>query len=475
VLRVISAKEIPLTTSAKRIEVAKGKVDEQPYPPAGYSWYVVGVLTLVYIFSFIDRQILNLLIRPIRRDFEISDTGMSLLMGFGFALFYALFGIPLGRLADSRSRRSIIAVGFIFWSVMTAGCGLARNFIQMLLLRMGVGVGEASLSPAAYSLITDYFPKEKRATAISVYSMGIYVGSGMAFLLGGTIVGLASGQETWDLPVIGATRPWQVIFFIVGMPGVLLALLMYTVKEPLRRGARMVVAADKTVKPSQVPLREVYDYILKNKTTFICHTVGVALLSFSSYGSSAWIPEFYRRVHGWQISQAGIVYGLVVMIFSTLGVVAGGRLADWMAVRGHRDATMRVGLIVSAAWFPFGILYPVVGNDTLSVALLIPAAFLASAPFGVAPAAIQQIMPNEMRGQASAIYLFVVNLIGLGIGPTAVALTTDYIFANDNAVNYSLMIVATAAHIASTLLLWYGLKPFRESLDRLKLWMNASS
>lgn len=464
-----------MTTTAKPVDTEKKIAEESPYPSTGYAWYVVGVLTLVYIFSFIDRQILNLLVSPIRRDLGISDTQMSLLMGFSFAIFYTFFGIPLGRLADSRSRRSIIAVGFIFWSIMTAGCGLAKNFVQMLLLRMGVGVGEASLSPAAYSLITDYFPKERRATAISVYSMGIYIGSGMAFLLGGTIVGMASGQDVWHLPVIGATRPWQVIFFIVGLPGVLLALLMYTIKEPIRRDVRLNLAADGTTKQTQVPLKEVYDYILKNRTTFICHTVGFALLSFSSYGSTSWIPEFYKRVHGWSVSRAGIVYGLIVMIFSTLGVVAGGRLADWMAARGHRDATMRVGVIVSAAWFPFGLLYPIVPSDTLSITLLIPAAFLASAPFGVAPAAIQQIMPNGMRGQASAIYLFVVNLIGLGLGPTAVALTTDYVFRNDNAVNYSLLIVATIAHIASTLLLWFGLKPFRESLDRLKQWMAAGA
>ncbi len=446
---------------------------EEPYPSATYAWYVVVVLTVVYVFSFIDRQILNLLVRPIRRDLGISDTQMSLLMGFSFAVFYTFFGILLGRLADSRSRRSIIAVGFIFWSLMTAGCGLARNFVQMLLLRMGVGVGEAALSPAAYSLISDYFPKERRATAISVYSMGIYIGSGLAFLLGGIVVGFASTQDVWTLPIVGETRPWQVIFFIVGLPGVLLALLMYTVREPARRGLKMVRAADGTLRAAQVPLREVFNYILANWKTFVCHTFGFAFLSFSSYGASAWIPTFFQRNHGWTAADAGIVYGIIVGVFATLGVATGGWVADRMAQRGYRDATMRVGMIVSAAWFPFGMLYPLMPNGNLAAALLIPAAFLASAPFGVAPAAIQQIMPNEMRGQASAIYLFVVNLIGLGIGPTAVAMTTDYVFHDDNAVNYSLLIVGTLAHVVSTALLWMGLKPFVESLERLKAWMGS--
>lgn len=458
-----------------KVEIPVLTKTEEPYPALRYAWYVVAVLTFVYVFSFIDRQILNLLVRPIRRDLGISDTQMSLLMGPGFAVFYTICGIPLGWLIDRKSRRSIIAVGFVFWSIMTAGCGLAQNFVQMLLLRMGVGVGEATLSPAAYSILADYFPKEKRATAISMYSMGIYIGSGLAFLLGGMVVGLAETKGTWNLPIVGETRPWQVIFFIVGLPGVLLALLMYTVREPVRRGLKMVKAADGTLRPATIPFGETLAYILSNWKTFACHTIGFALLSFSSYGSSAWIPTMFQRNHGWTASKSGIVYGLIVGIFSTLGVACGGWWADRMAARGQRDATMRVGFWVAVLWFPTGVLYPLVSSPTLAALLLIPSAFLASAPFGVAPAAIQQIMPNEMRGQASAVYLFVINLIGLGIGPTAVAMTTDYVFRNDLAVNYSLMIVCTIAHIFAGILLWVGIKPFGESLDRLKKWMAASA
>jgi MFS family permease len=442
----------------------------EDYPARGYAWYVVGVLTFVYIFSFIDRQILNLLVRPIRRDLGISDTQMSLLMGLSFAVFYTFFGIPLGRLADSKSRRTIIAAGFALWSLFTAACGLARNFVQMLLLRMGVGVGEAALSPAAYSIITDYFPPQRRATAISVYSMGIYLGSGLAFIIGGTVAGLASKQELWQLPLVGATRPWQVVFFIVGLPGVLLALLMYTVREPLRRGAKLRKNAEGQTVAAQVPLGEVFAYLRLNWKTFLCHNVGFALLSFSSYGTSAWVPTMFVRKHGWNEAQAGQVYGWVVTIFATLGVAAGGWFADWMMKRGHRAATMHTGLIVALAWFPFGMLYPLVSDPWMAVALLIPSAFFTSAPFGVAPAAIQQMMPNAMRGQASAIYLFVVNLIGLGLGPTAVALTTDYVFRNDQAVNYSLLIVATLAHVIAAVLLWVGIKPFLQSLARLQAW-----
>jgi MFS family permease len=448
---------------------------QEPYPQQRYAWYVVGVLTLVYIFSFIDRQILNLLVRPIRRDLGITDFQMSLLMGFSFALFYTFFGIPLGRLADSRNRRTMIAVGFAMWSIMTAACGLARNFVQMLLLRMGVGVGEASLSPAAYSIITDYFQPKRRATAISVYSMGIYIGSGIAFIVGGLVAGLASAQATWMLPLVGATRPWQVVFFVVGLPGVLLALLMFTVREPTRRGIKMLKAADGKARVSQVPMSEVVAYLKQNWRTFLCHNLGFALLSFSSYGSSAWIPTFFVRNHGWTESQAGQIYGLIVAIASTLGIVAGGRMADWMEQRGQRDATMRVGLIVALAWLPCGVLYPLVPSANWAAALLIPSAFLAAAPFGVSAAAIQQMMPGTMRGQASAIYLFVINLIGLGLGPSAVAAITDFVFEDDEAVRYSLVSVATVAHIVAGALLFVGLKPFLASLDRLKEWNAANA
>jgi MFS family permease len=464
-----------VSTQIKPETTTRAATEDAPYPSAKYAWYVVGVLTLVYVFSFIDRQILNLLVRPIRRDLGISDTQMSLLMGFSFAVFYTFFGIPLGRLADSRSRRGVIALGFVVWSAMTAGCGLAQKYWHMLLLRMGVGVGEAALSPAAYSLITDYFPRKRLATAISVYSMGIYIGSGLALVLGGWVTQLWAEREVWDLPIVGQTRSWQIVFYIVGLPGVLLALLMYTIKEPVRRGAKMIKTADGKLRPVQLPLSQVYDYIKQNKTTFICHNVGFALISFSNYGSTGWIPTFFYRNHGVPEGEAGVVYGTLVAVCGTLGIVAGGWLADWLSARGYRDATMRVGLLVTLLWLPTGMSYPLVSDPTWAYVLIAPSLFLTSAPFGVAPAAIQQMMPNAMRGQASAIYLFVVNLIGIGLGPTAVAMTTQYIFGYDAAVRYSLLMVATTAHVLAAVFLWMGLKPFRESMDRLKVWTAANS
>lgn len=431
------------------------------YPSSLRAWSTVAILMLAYVLSFIDRQILNLLVGPIRRDLVISDTQMSLLMGLSFALFYTVCGIPLGRLADTKSRRGLIAIGVLFWSAMTAACGMARLYWQFLLCRIGVGVGEAALSPAAYSLIADSFPAERRATAISVYSMGVYLGSGLAFLLGGLVIKFASAQGDVLLPVLGEVRPWQLIFLILGAAGVLFTLLLLAVREPARRGVGAGVA---------VPLIEVGRYLRANRRTVLYHNFGFAGLAFAGYGSAAWIPTFFIRTYGWDAGHVGVVYGSIVAVFGCLGIVFGGRLADWMAKRGRTDANMRVGLYAAMAALPCVASFPLMDNALWAAVLMAPTVFCLSMPFGVAPAAIQEIMPSAMRGQASAIYLFVITLIGLGIGPTAVALVTDYLFADDQALRYSLLIVSTLAVASSLFLLAKGLQPYRESVLHLQQW-----
>lgn len=448
---------------------------EPPFPPIGYAWYVVGVLMLIYVFSFIDRQILSLLVGPIKRDLGISDFQMSLLMGFSFALFYTFFGIPIGRMADTLSRRGIIAVGLALWSLMTAGCGVVTRYWQFLLFRMGVGVGEAALGPSAYSLITDYFPRERLATAISVYSTGIYIGSGLALIVGAKVVGMAAGTELYSMPLVGEVRPWQVVFFAVGLPGLLLTALLLTVKEPFRRGVRRVRQADGTSRIAKTPIREVLGYIGENRWTFILHNVGFSLLSFSAYGAGAWIPEFMVRTHGWTPSDIGYTYGAMVMILGTVGITAGGVIADMLARRGVRAAKIWGGFIASTIWFPFGLVFPLASNEWVAVIALGGATFCSSMPFGTAAAGIQEIMPASMRAQASAIYLFVINLIGLGLGPSAVAACTDYVFRDEASLNLSLLFVAAAAHTGASLLLFLARKPYEQSLDRLAAYTSRQA
>jgi MFS family permease len=430
---------------------------DSAYPPARRAWYAVGVLAIAYIFSFIDRQILSLLVVPIRRDLHISDTQMSLLMGISFALFYCLFGFPIGRMADSRSRHNIITAGVVAWSLFTSGCGLAATYLQMFVMRVGVGVGEAALSPPAYSLMADLFPPRRRALALSVYGMGMFIGAGLALVLGGIIVARTSGGGIITLPLIGISIfPWQLTFFIVGLPGLLIAALIRTVREPVRKEKQSA---------SATPVSAVVAYIKEHRATFAYHHVATAMLSFASYGSSAWIPSFLLRTYGWNARHAGVVYGSVITVFSSLGLLAGGHFCQALAHRGYRDAHFRVGLTIALLLVPVAVLFPLMPSPWLAVALLVPYAFLSTAIFGVAPAALQVVVPNEMRAQVSAMYLFVVNIIGLGLGPTVIALLTDHVFHNDNMLRYSLMIATTGAYLLSALLWWLGLKPFRRTVD----------
>jgi MFS family permease len=442
--------------------------EPEDYPSARYAWYVVAVLTLAYVVSFIDRQILSLMVDPIRNDLGISEKQMSLLMGASFAVFYTLFGIPLGRLADTRSRRGLIAAGIAVWSLMTAGCGLSKRFWQLALMRMGVGVGEASLSPAAYSLISDYFRPALRSTAMSVYSMGIYLGSGLALILGGLVIGYAAGQESAVLPWIGTVHPWQRVFFLVGLPGMLVALLLLTIREPERKG--VLRSNDRSFTVPRGSVRELCAYVWDNRSTFLYLNLGIALVALEGYGGFNWIPSLFTRRHGWTQGHTGLVFGSIVAVCGTLGIVTGGRLADRLRLRGYADANLRVALLGAVGWLPFGTLFPILSSAYWAATLLAPAVFFMSMPFGVAPAAIQQMMPNSMRAQATAIYLFVINLIGMGLGPTFVAVLTEDVFRDKTAVGYSLLIVGGVAHLGGAGLLCLGLAPYRRSLDYLNRW-----
>jgi len=466
------SKSTDADNQVKRAEYAVTAADGiPPHPPSRYAWYVVAVLMVVYVFSFIDRQILNLLVTPIKADLGISDSQMSYLMGFSFAILYTVMGLPFGRLADMTNRKRLIAAGLTVWSLMTAGCGVARSYVQFLFLRIGVGVGEATLSPSAYSLITDMFPKRKLGRALSLYSMGIYVGAGTALILGGGVTAWATARGQMELPFFGVIHPWQVVFLLVGAGGILPLVLLLTIREPVRRGVRRLTTEDGRTVVAKVPIREVVAFLGRNWKTVVCHHVGFAILSFSSYGIGAWHPAFLERTYGWEMGRIGLLTGGHCIILGSLGILAGGWLTDRLAARGHSDATMRVGLLASVAWIVPGVLYPLMPNAWLSWGLMATAYFFVSFPIGAAAAAIQNIMPNAMRGQASALYLFAVNLIGLGMGPTAVAWCTDYLFRDEMMVRYSILIVGVGAHVVAVFAFWLGLKPYRESVERLKGWL----
>jgi MFS family permease len=444
-----------------------------PYPNSGYAWYVVVILTLAYVFSFLDRQIISLLVEPIKADLDISDTQMSLLLGFAFAIFYTLLGIPLGRLADRRSRRAIIAGGITVWCIMTAACGLARDFTQMFIARIGVGVGEATLNPSAFSLISDYFPRDKRARPMSFYNMGVSLGAGIAMVLGGKVIAWAYTIEPPTVPFIGQIYAWQTVFLLVGLPGLLVAVLMATVREPARQD-RMQLAGSDDSASRVMTIREVADFLWERKATYGTIFLGMSVVTIIGYGYFSWIPTMFMRTWNWSIGEIAFAYGIVILICGPLGVNFGGWLADRWYKRGRRAAHMRVTLLGVLILVPASVLAPLMPTPELAVAMLIPATIGGAIPTATAAAALMMIVPNQMRAQTTAIYYFVINILGLTLGPTCVALITDYGFGDEGALRYSISIVSGVAGICALMFLVKSIQPYRASVIEADAWSTPS-
>lgn len=425
-----------------------------------YAWFVVGVLVLANISSWIDRQILALLAPPIRRDLGISLTEMSFLIGLPFAVFFAVMGFPIARLADRGNRRNIIAIGIAAWSIMTALCGLAGGYWRLMLARIGVGVGEASLQAPGTSLIADYFPRERFATAMSVYSMAIFIGAGLAYLIGGAVIGIAATQETWRVPLIGETRPWQVVFLLVGLPGLLIAALMLAVREPERTQQQR----------AGVPLRLLFNWITLNLRTFVCLIVGFAASGAVNIGISAWLATFLVQSHGMSEARAGFVMGSLTLGIGTMGVLVGGLVSDALARRGRSDGPLLVGIIGAAGMLVFGSTYPFAPSVALATVLLAVVNFFAAFPWGAASAGAAQIVPAPMRAQGVALYGFVTSLVAAGLGPTAVAAVTDYVFHDDAKLPYGLAIVTAVGMTIAITLFTLGRGAYRDTITRVGNW-----
>ncbi len=428
-----------------------------------YAWYVVLLCMLAYIFSFIDRQILALMIEPIKADLNISDTQFSLLHGLAFSLFYAFMGLPLAYLADRFSRPKLIAAGIIFWSIATAFCGLSKNFIQLFFSRMGVGAGEAALSPAAYSMFSDMFSKDKLGRAVAVYSIGSFVGGGIAFLVGGYVIGLLKDLSLIEIPVFGAVKAWQMAFILVGLPGVFIGLLfILTVRDPKRKGQS--VNAEGEVE--KVTMRAAFTFLKKHRKTFTCHYLGFTFYAMALYCLISWSPAFFMRKFSMTPTEAGYMLGTVLLVANTLGVFCAGWLNDWLIQKGRKDAPMITGVIGIVGLILPLVAFTQVSEYWLAVTLLAPAMFFASFPMPISTTAMQMLAPNQLRAQISAIFLLISNLVAVGIGTTLVALVTDRIFENPLMVGTSLSIVGGIACVLSFVLLKKGCKAFADSMQR---------
>ena len=430
---------------------------------SAYAWYVVGVLMFAYIVAIVDRQILSLLVEPIKRDLGVTDTQIGLLAGFAFILFYSILGVPIARLADRKNRKVIISIGIVIWSLMTAACGLAKTYGQLFVMRIGVGVGEGTLSPAAYSIMADYFPPQKLARAIGVYAMGLYAGSGLALLAGSAVVAMLSGPGMIEFPVIGELHRWQLTFIVVAIPGFLVLALMASVREPPRRQFAYD-GSHRTIEPESVPFREIWQFFRRNRRLIIAHFGGFLMIGTVISAFLIWVPEFLRRTYDYSIAEAGAIYGMSLVLFGTAGPYFGGWFAEWLAKRGYRDAEMRAAAICGAIMVPITIVAPLAPDRISGLVMLALLSFILASAQGLPPTILQLIAPNRMRAQITAFFMLVAVLAGFSLGPALTAMITDYVFGYDEALPYSLAIVSAALTPIGVALLVYGLKPYRERL-----------
>jgi len=369
------------------------------------------ILLVVYVFNFIDRQIVNILAEPIARDLDLSDTQIGLMTGLAFALFYTVLGIPIARFADrgTTSRPKVIALALAVWSAMTALCGLAQNFAQLLLARIGVGVGEAGCTPPAHSLISDMVPPERRASALAFYSLGIPVGTLLGMMIGGTLADHVG---------------WREAFVIVGLPGVALALVvLFVIKDPRHSDAAAILRGKN--QPAALPLGQAVAEVMRSRAFVLLLFAGSAA-SFLAYGKTTWTTIFFQRTHELTPGQVGLWFGLLGGVAGILGTWAGGYLADRFGAKNRRHVLSAPAIGMALA-VPLAIAAYHAPSWPLALALLFIPTVFNSFYYGPTYSAAQGLVPVRARAIAAASLLFFQNLIGLGLGPLFFGMLSDWL------------------------------------------------
>jgi MFS family permease len=419
------------------------------------AYWLTAVLVLLNITSCLDRQILALIVDDVKSDLLISDFQISLLQGITFALFYTIFGLPFGWAADRLSRPRVIFLGVTVWSIAASACGLARHFWQLLLMRIGVGIGEAALSPAAFSLISDAFPKARLALALSIYSAGSAVGSALALAIGGLLVGTLPQAVT--IPLLGTFARWQVVYLVTGLPCLMLGWLIFTTVDPVRRGK----LASGTIRPGGAAR-----YMLGRWRFFGPHFLGFGFYSMCGYGIMIWTPAYMHRVFGWDMLIVGPLSALMMMT-GIFGGAALGAVADRWFTRGRTDAHMRL-YSIAALIQPAIVLIAIAVGNPYAFLFFYGCYHLMSSFTGVSAAALHLVTPNEYRGQVSAAFLLSFNLLGLGLGPSIVAALTTFLFVDPKMVGWSIVVTFAIFMPLASLLLKLGCGPMSDEVARME-------
>ncbi|MBL4801511.1 MAG: MFS transporter [Emcibacter sp.] len=424
------------------------------------SWWMVAVLFSLYVFSWVDRLILSMIIGPIKADLMLSDFEISLILGPAFAIFYAIFGLPLGWAVDRYPRRWVIFFGVTLWGLATMSCGFARSFVMLMLGRIGVGVGEASLMPAAYSLLADEFPREKLTLATSVYQMAGKVGSALAFGLGGVAIAFAETLRDVDWPLIGHVEPWQLVLMMVGAPGLLLAFLVFTFSEPPRKGVSTKVVTNDQGEiegPLKIFFRE-------NWKLIILMMIGFSSVAVCGFTLTSWVPEYLSRQFNWKPIEYGPALS-VMNLFAAATLLVNGKIVDTLYVRGMKDVHLRFYLWLMLAISPAAIFIFIVSNPYVFLGLY-GVIQIITVPFMIyVSTVIAMLAPNEIRGRLIAIFLFSITIFGMGVGPTLVGALTDFVFQDEAKIGSSIGIVVGGAYFVAIISVFMALRYLRPAIE----------
>lgn len=434
--------------------------DTQPWPSRRSACYSLGVMTVVVMFATLDRQMLALLIDPIKKDFHVSDTQVALLLGAAFSITYGLTGIPIARIADTWNRRNLIAISVGFWGACTLLGGIAQSYTHMFLARLGLGVGESGYGPAAWSIAADNWPREKLGLALGIMGTGAMMGIGLSSFTGGAILHFAEHLPSMHVPFVGTIRPWQWTFLVVGLPALLWSIMVMSTREPPRRG----LGPNKKVQ--SVPVRDVARWVLDDWRTYLAVIGGSTMKIFLAAGHATWGATLYHRQFGWELSRVGLITGTITLIVSPIGMIIGGKLSERWTKQGRPDANLRIVLYGLSCSVPLLTIAPLLPNPYMILSVNGMAIFIAALGMGPAFAATQSVTPNRIRAQIGALSQFSTNVIAFALSPLVVALFTDYLFEDPSKLRYSIALNAAVMGALAVLVTFQGLKPYARSYAR---------
>jgi len=421
-----------------------------------YGWYVAFILLIGFTFSFIDRQVLNLLVVPIQNDLNITDTQISALQGLAFVITYVGLCVPIGRIIDKTHRVSVMIIGLLVWSAATIACGFSKNYISMFIARMGIGAGESTVHPGSISILGDYFDSDKIASPMSIYLLGPYLGAGIAMIFGAQVLDWTSQMDSnFILPLVGEVAPWQLTFIAVGLPGVLVACLFLTIREPKRR----IQEIESQEAPS---FKKIAEYIKNNWQVYGAIIIGNSCLIILLYGLQSWVPTMLLRVYEWDLIQSGRIYGLIAMFAGSAGVLSGPFVLNLMNKNNIDAPHFKLAIFgISMASLSL-VLLPFQANVNIALIFVTLASFFVTLPLAGTSSAMVIVSPNRIRGVITGIYVVVTSVFGLVLGPFLVASSTDFIFQDPNAVAKSLALVSVLIGPVGIFFMLKGVDKFGE-------------